>query len=82
MKYRIWLEEIPANEKGNPVVPGSWFICQGSRQNEYIYDRSDDSSDRRIRYYDCRGVVEEMRNMRRLGYWCKSDPSFTLTEAF
>jgi len=81
LKYRIWLEEIPA-ENGLPVVPGGWFICQGSRQNEYIYDRSDDSSDDRIRYYDQVAVVMEMRRMRGLGYGCKSDPSFTVTEVF
>ena len=81
IKYRIWLEEIPA-ERGNPVVPGGWFICQGSRSNEYIYDRSDDSSDDRIRYYDQVAVVLEMRRMRSFGYGCKSDPSFTVTEVF
>jgi len=82
MKYRIWLEEIPA-ENGLPVVPGGWFICQGSRQNEYLHDRSDDSSDWRIRYYDNQAAVAmEMRRMRNLGYGCKSDPSFTVTEVF
>jgi hypothetical protein len=81
-KLRIWLEEIPADGR-NPRLPGGWFIQKGSRSNEFIYDRSPDSSDQRIRYYDRKSdVVRWMRAMRQLGYECKSDPSFRVTEEF
>ena len=85
-KYRIWLERLPSFKSWGekvPAIPGGWFIMQGSRINEFIYDRSPDSSDRRIRYYDRKSdVVRWMSEMRRLGYGCKCDPSFKVTEVF
>ncbi len=78
--YKIYLEKTGDDVRG--YIEGGYFIWNNSRCNEYIYDRSNDPNNDRIRMYDKHSCAHQMDDMRRLGYACRADPPFTITKSY
>jgi len=77
--YHIYLEAIPRDNTSSKVeIRGGWFTWNNSSCNEYLNDRSL-AKNGFIREYKCKeDCARVMDHMRRYGYPCRADPSFTI----